>query len=415
MHLGIVLGPSVLGKWTTYYNFLFHASSITYLDLVANIGLQLYLFIVGLELNLHFAFVNWRSSAIIAISSIVIPFLAGLGVSVIMYKYLQDHPNIDSNVPLTYAFFIGTAMSITAVPILARIIKENELQNTIVGNLTISAATFNDAVAWILLIIAISLSSSQESSAGWVCLAAAIYITILFTVGRNGFSRLVAHLERDDPTPSDAAAMEEEFQDEAVLGADLSAERRAWFRRRNNLFSLTLALLFLSAWITYMIGLDGIIGSFAFGLIVPRHSGLHRNCTVWLEELVLTLFLPLYFASSGLKTDLTTLHFYPDFLVLLLVCATASMGKFLGTGASAYLCGNGVRDSAAIAVLMNTRGLVGIAHQPTHALTRNAVHTDRQYILIYICIHKYMLLCIQCMHVCVLTYFMLSLTVTRWS
>ena len=124
---------------------------------------------------------------------------------------------------------------------------------------------------------------------------------------------------------------------------------------RNHMFSLTLIFVFLSSWTTALLGLDAIFGSFLFGLIIPRESKLFHDCNEWIEEYVLTFTLPLYFALSGLKTDITQIRTGAEVSMALLVIFVATIGKFIGCGGMAWLSGFSIRESAAVAVLMNTR------------------------------------------------------------
>jgi len=170
--------------------------------------------------------------------------------------------------------------------------------------LSIGAASVNDAIAWILLIVAISLTNvANVAGAGWVCLAVTIYATLLFTVGRLAFQRLVISLEgpynvHDDEKTQATSANRRHSLDSVqtnVVGEipgsnlfDSNSESKRLVQNMNSLFCFSLMLLFLSAWVTSMMGLDGIIGSFIFGVIVPRQSLLHGICVRWLEEVSLS-------------------------------------------------------------------------------------------------------------------------------
>jgi Kef-type K+ transport system membrane component KefB len=151
----------VLGKWVNYTNAIFSTSSLDFIDLVANFGLQLYIFTVGLEIDLQYMISNAHSAGVIAISSMAVPFVFGLAISLLMFESLQTSAQSSANSIefFSFSFFIGTAMSITAFPVLARIIKESDLLCTTVGSLTMGAASINDAISWVLLIITISISN----------------------------------------------------------------------------------------------------------------------------------------------------------------------------------------------------------------------------------------------------------------
>lgn len=226
--------------------------------------------------------------------------------------------------------FIGTAMCITAFPVLARILKEGGLIYTKSGSMAMGAAALNDAAAWCLLVLAISIANSGNLGiAGFVFLSVVAFTLGLIFLVRPPFWRLVKYVE-------------------AMQSPSMN----------NALFCFTLILVFLSAWTTALLGLDSIFGAFIFGLIMPRDSHLFRECNEKIEEIVLTLTLPLYFALSGLKTDVTQISTGPQGAMVVLVCFIATIGKYVGAGSAAYFSGMSKRESCVIAALMNTRGLV---------------------------------------------------------
>lgn len=193
--------------------------------------------------------------------------------------------------------------------------------------------SFLDALAWILLVIAIALANAKNSgSAGWVLFAICIYAVFLFTAGRYIVESVVQYVESKYPESNQQIA--------------------------NTLMSFLIICMYASAWVTSMFGIEAIIGSFMFGLIVPRSSRIFHVCTERLEVFVHVIMLPLYFAQSGLSTDFTVLQSYPDLPLLIAVIAVATLGKVLGAGIPSFLLGIPLRESAVIAVLMNTRGLV---------------------------------------------------------
>jgi len=184
-----------------------------------------------------------------------------------------------------------------------------------------------------LLVIAIAIANAKNSgSAGWVFFAMFFYAVFLFTVGRYIVESVVQYVESKYPESNQQIA--------------------------NTLMSFLIICMYASAWITSMFGIEAIIGSFMFGLIVPRSSRIFHVCTERLEVFVHVIMLPLYFAQSGLSTDFTVLHSYPDLPLTIAVIAVATFGKVLGAGIPSYLLGIPFRESAVIAVLMNTRGLV---------------------------------------------------------
>jgi Kef-type K+ transport system membrane component KefB len=222
-------------------------------------------------------------------------------------------------------------MSVTAFPVLARILKDSGLVATKVGAVVLEAAAINDAIAWLLLILAVSVSSSAgQTVALWMLLCVLGYAVFIMVV----FKWFLQHAVRIYES----------------LYLDLQAD--------NNLYSLIFILTLCSGWFVSQLGLDPIIGSFMFGIIVPRNTRLHASCLHKMHAFFLTMFLPIYFAYSGLRTDFTTIRLFPDLPILLLLIVLSSVGKFLGAGLPAYYFGFTLRESAVIAVLMNTRGLV---------------------------------------------------------
>lgn len=257
--------------------------------------------------------------------------MLGIAISRVMFNVLQgDDPKYDHVKFSSFFVFIGTAMSITAFPVLARMLKEGGLIYTPAGAMTMGAAALNDAIAWCLLTLAISLANAGDlSTAGYIFLIIAAMALFLFLIVAPLYARLVAWVEsRQSPVMN------------------------------SNLFAFTLIILFLCAWTTDLIGLDAIFGAFLFGLIIPRGSRLFHECNERTEELVVTFTLPIYFALSGLKTDVTTINTSSEGLIVILVVAMATLGKYLGAGGAALLCGMSWRESAVVAALMNTRGLV---------------------------------------------------------
>ena len=328
---GILLGPSAIGRNKAYMNKIFPKSSIPLLNVVAQLGLVLYLFVVGMELDPKLIISHGRKAGAIAFFGMAVPFAFGVAISQTMFDTLQANDPKYSKVPfVSFYVFIGTAMSITAFPVLARILKEGALIYTKPGAMAMGAAALNDAVAWCLLILAISIANAGKmSSAGLVFVCVVAFGVGLIFIVRPLFWRFVVWVEGKHSVALN-----------------------------NSLFCLTLILVFLSAWTTELLGVHAIFGSFLFGLIVPRESHLFTVCNDKIEELILTLMLPLYFALSGLQTDVTTISSAAEGGMVVLVCFIATIGKYVGAGGAAYMGGSSIRESFVIAFLMNTRGLV---------------------------------------------------------
>jgi Kef-type K+ transport system membrane component KefB len=328
---GILLGPSALGRNLDYAHAMFPHKSLHVLEVIANYGLQLYLFLVGMELDLGVLRAHGKTTAIIALVGMAVPFGIGFALSAFLYtKYAPEDADGEKQSFATFAVFIGTAMAVTALPVLARILKDQKIMYTAPGFIALGAAVVTDALAWILLVVAISLANASNSAiAGWTFLAIALYALFVLTIGRIVLRKLVRFVEKWS-------------DDDSVV---------------NNLLTLVIVLMFLSAALVGQLGIDPIVGSFILGCAIPRNTKLFKVCEHTLENVVITLMLPLFFAISGLRTDVTVLT-ANDIPVLILVCACATFSKMFGAGFSALACGVDKRESMVLAILMNTRGLV---------------------------------------------------------
>jgi len=240
---GIILGPSVLGKIPGYTDYLFPLDTIQYVKTISSFGLQIYLFLVGMEIDLTGLQKFQSVTIVVAISSMILPFLGGIAIAVPIYRFMVDHSVEENNQSyFKIAIFIGTAMSITALPVLARILKENSLLTTVPGIITFGAAVIADAIAWILLVIAISISNSNSiETALWVLFSIVIYGLLIFTIVRKLVQLVIEFLERQDTAETEVMT--------------------------NNSVRFILILALFSAWITSIIGIDSIIGAFMIGAI----------------------------------------------------------------------------------------------------------------------------------------------------
>jgi Kef-type K+ transport system membrane component KefB len=231
---------------------------------------------------------------------------------------------------VSFMVFIGTAMSITAFPVLARILKETGLIYTHPGAMAMGAAALDDVTAWCLLALSIALANAKNHKiALYVFLSVACFALGLIWLVRPLFHRFVKFMEEKNS----------KFYD-------------------GNLFSVTICMCFVCAWTTALLGVHAIFGAFIFGLIIPRESRLIHSLFANIEQVVIVITMPLYFALSGLKTDITTIHGAKECGVCILAIVVAIAGKVVGCGSMALLSGMSLRESSVIAVLMNTRGLV---------------------------------------------------------
>ncbi|KAK0267060.1 hypothetical protein LTR35_016638, partial [Friedmanniomyces endolithicus] len=295
---GILLGPSVMGRIPGFTNAIFPTPAMPGLSLVANLGLIMFLFLVGLEVDLRYFVSNWKVAVSVGAAGMALPFGLGCAIARGLYNDFQDEPG---TVPIefgTYMLFIAVAMSITAFPVLCRILTELKLLSTPVGVIVLSAGVGNDAVGWILLALCVALVNAGDG------------LTALW----------------DGPSQSVVA--------------------------------LTLLIALASAFFTGVIGVHPIFGAFLAGLICPHEGGFAIKVTEKVEDLVGALFLPLYFALSGLSTNLGLLDNGITWAYVIGVIAIAFISKLAGGMLAAKANGLVWRESATIGVLMSCKGLV---------------------------------------------------------
>ncbi|XP_062095669.1 cation/H(+) antiporter 20-like isoform X2 [Humulus lupulus] len=330
---GILLGPSALGRNQDFLKWVFPSWSTPILESVASIGLLFFLFLVGLELDLTSIRRSGRRAITIALVGMSVPFIFGIGVTFILRRVIKGEEKSGYAQCLV---FVGVSLSITAFPVLARILAELKLLTTQVGEMAMAAAAFNDVAAWILLALGVALaggnndnkSSSSPLVSIWVLLSGLMFVAFMMLAVRPLMSWV-----------SKQCSSQPESLDEACI-------------------CLTLAGVMASGFMTDFIGIHSIFGAFIFGLTIPKGGEFAGRLIKRIEDFVSGLLLPLYFASSGLKTDVTKIRAGEAWALLMLVISTSCAGKILGTFVVGMLCKIPARDSLALGVLMNTKGLV---------------------------------------------------------
>jgi Kef-type K+ transport system membrane component KefB len=327
---GIVLGPTVLGRIMPSAPAWLFPPEVP-LKAIADLGLVFFMFLVGLELDTQLMRKEGRRALQISVSGVLAPFILGAILAVFLvpvnnagiFQEGTKHPPST----LAFALFLGAAMSITAFPILARIMVETGLYRAPVGMAALCAAAVDDAIAWILLagVIGIAKNGSPAQAVPALILTI-VFVAFMFTGGR------------------------------ALLGV-LSRRYEARGRLSIDMVALIIVGVLASAFATEKIGIHAIFGAFVFGAIMPSHSGMARELTEKIEDFTVIVLLPIFFAVTGLRTDLFTLNSPALIGWLLLILLVATLGKFAGTGLAARLTGSSRRDSIVIGALMNTRGL----------------------------------------------------------
>jgi Kef-type K+ transport system membrane component KefB len=317
---GILLGPSLLGL--RFSGWIVPESVAPHLAAVAQLGIVLYMFMVGLELNPSLLKNRGHAVLVISHASMLLPFVLGVVLALVLYPRLA--PN---DVGFTsFNLFMGVAMSITAFPVLARILSDHHLTKTKLGVLALGCAAVGDFTAWCLLAFVVGVVKAKAGTGIVVIIEALVYISFTFFAVRPFLTRLIGRWEQEG--------------------------------RSGSLFVSLILLMLASAAATEAIGIHAIFGAFLAGAIIPHDSAVARRLTGQLKGVVMTVLLPAFFAFAGLQTRIDLLSSWSLWLMFLLVFAVAVVGKFGGTYAASRLTGLGRRGAAMLSALMNTRGLM---------------------------------------------------------
>ncbi len=322
---GILLGPSLLGRLSPQlFQTLFPKASFPGLSLVSQVGLVFFMFLIGLELDPKLLRGRGASSVSISAAGIIMPFGLGAVLAMRIFASQAEHGVGKAS----FVLFMGIAMSITAFPVLARILAEQKLVRTEMGSVALACAAADDVTAWCLLAFVVSfVHASGLASAVLTTLEVTAFATLMLGVVRPLLARLGARIKTRE-------------------------------HLTQNVVALTFVLLLASAFTSEVIGVHALFGAFLFGTIMPRHGDYARALAERLEDFVVVAFLPLFFAFSGLRTQLGLLASANDWLLCLALIAVACVGKFGGSFCVARLTGMNTRDATALGILMNTRGLM---------------------------------------------------------
>ncbi|MDF5724556.1 MAG: cation:proton antiporter [Rhizonema sp. PD37] len=321
---GIMLGPSLLG-WLAPEQAaaLFPATAIPFLNVLSQLGLIFFMFLIGLELDPKYLKGQMEVAVLTSHVSILVPFSMGTLLALLLYPLVSN-----TSVSFTaFALFLGAAMSITAFPVLARIITENNLQGTRLGTLALTCAAVDDVTAWCVLAVAITVAKTNTMSGALPTIfSALLYIAFMVTVGRWFLQRVATYHERTRHFNQFAIAM--------IYGG-----------------------VIISALITETIGVHLIFGAFLMGAVMPKKPEVVRELAQKTEDFVLTVLLPIFFAFSGLRTQIGLLNRPILWILCAAVVAVAISGKYIGTYVAARVGGIEKREASALGWLMNTRGL----------------------------------------------------------
>ena len=324
---GIFLGPSVVGMYFPDYSaMLFPKESLGNLQFLSQIGLMLFMFVIGMELDLKVLKNKANDAVVISHASIVIPFALGMGLSYFIYQNTLFTPKgVDF---LSFSLFMGIAMSITAFPVLARIVQERGIHKTKLGTIVITCAAADDITAWCILAAVIAIvKAGTFASSVYIILMAVLYVLMMLFMVKPFLKKI----------------------------GDLYATRENLSKPVVAIFLLT---LIISSYLTEIIGIHALFGAFMTGAIMPDITKIRKIIIEKIEDVALILLLPLFFVFTGLRTQIGLINDVYLWKITGLIITVAVVGKFFGSALAAKFVGQNWRDSLTIGALMNTRGLM---------------------------------------------------------
>ncbi|HEY7090135.1 MAG TPA: cation:proton antiporter, partial [Tepidisphaeraceae bacterium] len=327
MVAGIMLGPSVLGLLAPdLAKSIFPAESVQYLSVLSQIGVIFFMFLVGLELDPKLLRNRGHTALVVSHVSIVAPFLLGAALTLYLYPRLfNDSPLMNFT---SVALFMGAAMSITAFPVLARILTERNIHKTNVGAVAITCAAVDDVTAWCMLAFVVGIARADGIAPGIrTAVLSVVYVALMFVLVRPFLRRI-----------------------------------QGLYERRGHLTQTLVAVVFLlallSAFATEWIGIHALFGAFLMGAIMPKGTKFVRALSEKLEDYTVVFLLPIFFAFTGLRTQIGLLNNADLWFDTALIIAVACLGKFGGSALAGRACGLGWREASTVGILMNTRGLM---------------------------------------------------------
>jgi len=325
MVAGVMLGPSLLGLVAPDLQaWIFPKACMPVLYAISQVGLVLYMFMIGLEFDIGLILGQVRGALFVSWTGIAVPLVLGGTAAVV----LRDRADLfASHVTLACAaLYLGAAMSITAFPVLARIIHEKGIARTRLGTLALAAGASDDALAWCLLAVVLAQLAGTPATAALTIVGGAAYVAFMLTIGRRLLAPLGRRVERDGKlTPA--------------------------------IMATALTVLMLSAWVTDAIGIYAVFGAFVAGIAMPRGRFV-EEVTANVDLLTTTFFVPVFFVYSGLNTSIGLLSSPAVWTIALALLGIAIAGKGLACMAAARAAGEAWREAVTIGVLMNARGLM---------------------------------------------------------
>ena len=326
MVAGILLGPSLFGLLApNAFQFIFAPSSLETLRLLSQVGVCLFLFTVGMELEVSQVRHKAQTAVVVSHSSIVIPYFLGVTLALFLYSQLAQ-PGATF---LAFALFMGISMSITAFPVLVRILQDRGIFKTSLGSTATACAAVDDVTAWCMLafVVAIARATSVGGAAFNLGLVV-VYIALMLFVIKQKLPDWIGQSALARPDPS-----------KVVL-------------------AVVFVVVIISALTTELIGIHALFGAFLAGIVMPAAAGFRDKLVVRVENLSAVLLLPVFFAFTGLRTQIGLLNGAQDWLICLIIIAVATAGKLGGSAVAARLTGMKWGESLQLGALMNTRGLM---------------------------------------------------------
>jgi Kef-type K+ transport system membrane component KefB len=326
MVAGILLGPSLFGLLApNAFQFIFAPSSLEALRLLSQIGVCLFLFTVGMELDVSEVRHKAQTAVVVSHSSIVIPYFLGVALALFLYSQLAQ-PGASF---LAFALFMGISMSITAFPVLVRILQDRGIFKTSLGSTATACAAVDDVTAWCVLAFVVAIArATSVSGAAFNLGLVLVFIALMLFVIKPKLPIWLGYQALERPNPS------------------------------KSVLAVIFMVVIFSALTTELIGIHALFGAFLAGIVMPTAAGFRDKLVIRVENLSAVLLLPVFFAFTGLRTQVGLLTDAQDWLICLIIIAVATVGKLGGSAVAARLTGMNWRESLQLGALMNTRGLM---------------------------------------------------------